>query len=73
MLILVEGLPCGIILPESLLENENINLYEDDDEYYSAEEDIDINEQGNIRRRVIFVDVGTQTDISAIDNICNIM
>ena len=56
-----------------MIENENINLDEDDDEYYSAEEDIDINEQGNIRRRVIFVDVGTQTDISAIDNKCNIM
>ena len=73
MFVIVEGLPCGIILPESLIENENINLDEDDDEYYSAEEDVDFNEQGNIRRRVISIDAGTQTDLSAINNKCNIM
>ena len=56
-----------------MIENENIVPDEDDDEYYSAEEDVDINERDNIRRRVITIDVGTQTDINAIDNKCNIM
>ena len=48
---------------------------DNDEEYYSAEEDIENIEVEvkSYRKLVKTVDVGTQTDLSAIDNKCFIM
>ena len=57
----LEGLPRGVILPESCLDSTDVlsKHQDDDDSYLSAEEDLD---EDQSRGSLVKVNVATQTD-----------